>query len=374
MRVVVHTIDVVGERMAGPGIRAYHFAAELSKRFPTALVAKLRDYVPADEQFSALDSDSAAARKALVGADVVIGQPARAILSLGSRDHKLVFDLFDPTILELRELYGKRPTLRQSVHYQREWGRLRMALARGDLLISATPRQRDLYAGIHAAAGGNTARWFERWIEVPFGVEETSLPTPEERSKPPIVLWGGGQWEWLDPATAVEAIRIANERGVRCKLVFMGGARPNADVRAEVKTSDVEEAARAMPDLVTINEGWVPYRERGSWLAKSRAAIFLHKATMEAEFSIRTRLFDAIWGQVPVIATSGGWAAGLVEREGLGIVVQPGDAREVSAAVERLIRDDAFHASCVSNLARIRPGFGWSVVARPLVQAVARWF
>jgi len=31
--VVVVTPDVVGERMAGPGIRAYHLAAEIGRRF-----------------------------------------------------------------------------------------------------------------------------------------------------------------------------------------------------------------------------------------------------------------------------------------------------------------------------------------------------
>lgn len=373
MQVVVYTPDVVGLRMAGPGIRAYHLACELSKRFPTALIAKLRDFIPAGEGFTAIEAESTAARQALTGARVVIGQPSRALLSLAGRDLKIVFDMFDPTVLELRELYGKKPTLRQTVHYQREWGRIRMALARGDLLVSATPRQRDFFAGVHAAMGGDLDAWMGRWIDVPFGLDESAEVPPPKPQKPPIVLWGGGQWEWLDPLSAVNAIRIANERGIRCRLLFMGGSRPNTSVKAERRSRAVDDAAKLMPDLVTINEGWVPYTERGEWLAKSRVSMFLHRATMEADFSIRTRLFDAIWGQVPVIATAGGWAADLVVREGLGIVVQPGDARYAAEAVERLVKDDGFHASCVSNLARIRPRYDWSVVARPLVEAIARW-
>lgn len=373
MQVVVYTPDVVGLRMAGPGIRAYHLATELAKRFPTALIAKLRDFEPDNEGFTAIEAESAAARAAMVGARVVLGQPSRAMLSLTGRQRKLVFDMFDPTVLELRELYGKKPTIRQQVHFQREWGRIRAALARGDLLVSATPRQRDFYAGVHAAMGGDLDSWMQRWIDVPFGIDE-SAPIPKAKpEKPPLVLWGGGLWEWLDPVTAINAIRISNERGVRCKLVFLGGSRPNSAVKAETRSRWVEDAARAMPDLVKINEGWVPYAERGEWLARSRVSMFLHRATMEADFSIRTRLFDAIWGQVPVIATAGGWAAELVEREGLGLVIQPGDPRAAAEAVERLVRDDVLHARCVSSLARIRPAYGWSVVARPLVEAIARW-
>ena len=40
MNVVVHTPDVVGERMAGPGIRAWHLARELARHVPTTLIAK----------------------------------------------------------------------------------------------------------------------------------------------------------------------------------------------------------------------------------------------------------------------------------------------------------------------------------------------
>ena len=38
--VVIHTPDVVGDRMAGPGIRAWHIAEELAKHVPTTLIAQ----------------------------------------------------------------------------------------------------------------------------------------------------------------------------------------------------------------------------------------------------------------------------------------------------------------------------------------------
>ena len=101
--------------------------------------------------------------------------------------------------------------------------------------------------------------------------------------------------------------------------------------------------------------------------------MMLHRPTPEARVSIRTRLFDAIVTATPVVATEEGFAAELVAEEGLGIVVPPSDVNAVVAAIRRLLQDDAFHAKCVSNLERIRPGFAWPVVARPLVEAVSRW-
>jgi glycosyltransferase involved in cell wall biosynthesis len=101
--------------------------------------------------------------------------------------------------------------------------------------------------------------------------------------------------------------------------------------------------------------------------------MMLHRPTAEARYSIRTRLFDAIGAATPVIATEEGFAAELVAREGLGIVVPPEDVGAVANAIKKLLQDDAFHARCVSNLERIRPRFAWPSVVQPLVEAVNRW-
>lgn len=99
----------------------------------------------------------------------------------------------------------------------------------------------------------------------------------------------------------------------------------------------------------------------------------LHRRTAEAEYSIRTRLFDAIAAGIPVVATAGGFAAELVEQEGLGIVVAPGDVPGVADALRRLLTDDGFYAGCVRSLQRIQPRFAWEVVTQPLVSAIMRW-
>ena len=99
----------------------------------------------------------------------------------------------------------------------------------------------------------------------------------------------------------------------------------------------------------------------------------LHRPTPEAAVSIRTRLFDAIAAGVPVITTEEGFAADLVRREGLGVVVPPLDRQAVTAAIRRLLQDDVFYGECVSNLARVRPRFTWDVVMQPLIEIIRQW-
>src|SRR5687768_15636987 len=118
--IVVHTPDVVGERMAGPGIRAFHLAGELSRHFPTTLIAKTEGSGVETGAFPILGTASPKAREALREASVLIGQPARSFRRRRS-EQRIVYDLFDPTVLELRELYGSAPSIRQRVHLAAEW-------------------------------------------------------------------------------------------------------------------------------------------------------------------------------------------------------------------------------------------------------------
>jgi glycosyltransferase involved in cell wall biosynthesis len=374
--VVVQTPDVVGERMAGPGIRAWHIALELAKHVPVTLIAKSEATLPAAAAHpgpshtlgvTCVEHDSFQAREALRHASVLIGQPARGF-GKRRREQRIVYDLFDPTVLELRELYGHAPSLRQRVHLAAEWWRLGEALARADLLVCAARRQRALYEGLQSGDAP--------WIEVPFGIDPDEAHVCE-KPVDNIVVWGGGVWEWLDPSGAVEAVLRVNAEGVRAKLLFLGRGRPNRELNLtfiERRREDrFASLLRLGGDCVSANDAWVPYRERLAWLRSGKIAIMLHRRTAEAEYSIRTRLFDAIAAGTPVIASAGGFAAELVEQEGLGIVVPPGDVAAVADAIRRLLTDDEVHTACVRNLERIRPRFAWDVVTRPLVDAVLKW-
>ncbi|HVR39471.1 MAG TPA: glycosyltransferase [Thermoanaerobaculia bacterium] len=355
---MIHTLDVVGERMAGPGIRAWHLSRELAKHVPTTLIAKAEG----SGQW-AVGSGTDEARALMRDADVLIGQPARGFRKR-RRAQRIIYDMFDPTVLELRELYGNKPSLRQRIHLTAEWSRLAHALIEADLLMCAANKQRELYEKLQA----NDAPW----IEVPFGVdldETNACAKPQDN----LVIWGGGVWEWLDPATAIDAVARVNAEGIRCKLLFLGRGRPNTNLIDRRRDDRFEQLLARGGANVSANAEWIPYRERLAWLRSGKIAIMLHRPTAEAGYSIRTRLFDAIAAGIPVVASEGGFAAELVTRESLGIVVPPEDTGAVATAIRRLLTDDAFYSNCVQNLQRMRPRFAWDVVTRPLIDAVLEW-
>lgn len=346
------TPDVVGERMAGPGIRAFHFTDQLAERFDVALVAR-GEPAELDPRFRVEPLRSLAGQRLIREAKVLIGQPFRGLRA--GRAQKLVCDLFTPILLELEQLPRRTP--RMMVKRIAERRRLRSALQRADVLIVASAQQRELY---EAFADDERLTIRGEWIEVGFGIDSAPPPAPSIREVPTIV-WNGGIWPWMDPGTAVGAVRRLNAEGLVSRLVFAGTRRPYGLLGGESETSD---------GLVEWRGDWTPYRERGSLLAGSRLMIMLHRDTREALYSYRIRFFDALWAGVPVVATRGGAVAGLIEQEGLGIIVGPEDVDGVTAAIRRLIADDAFHSACVSSLERVRVRFGWDRVVAPLCEAV----
>ncbi|MFZ2492815.1 MAG: glycosyltransferase, partial [Thermoanaerobaculia bacterium] len=296
-------------------------------------------------------------------ADVLIGQPSRGF-GRRRRAQKIAYDLFDPNVLELRELYGAAPSARQRVHLGAEWMRLLHAMRSGDLLISAAHRQRHFYGKLQSSD--------TPWINVPFGIDPAEV-LPQTAPRENVVVWGGGTWEWLDPVAAVDAVATLNREGLPCELLFLGRSRPNRALIDRRRESRFDDLLALGAGHVTANEEWIPYRDRLAWLRPAKVSIMLHRRTGEAEYSIRTRLFDAIATGTPLVASAGGFAANLVAQEGLGIVVPPEDHGAVTAAIRRLLTDDEFHAGCVSRLESLRPRFAWDEVARPLVDIIMDW-
>src|SRR5205814_2255516 len=128
-----------------------------------------------------------------------------------------------------------------------------------------------------------------------------------------------------------------NQAGVACKLLFLGRLRPNRHLIERRREDRLEQLLHHGAPYVEANPAWVPYAERLSWLRRSKIAMMLHRPTPEAVYSIRTRLFDAIAAEVPIITTEEGFAAELVAAEELGLVVPPRDTGAVADAIIRLL-------------------------------------
>src|SRR5260370_37732992 len=103
-----------------------------------------------------------------------------------------------------------------------------------------------------------------------------------------------------------------NRRGVEGRLLSLGRSRPNRHSVDRRREDRLDAIIAGGAPFVQANDAWTPYRDRLSWLHRSKAAIMLHRPTAEAAYSISTRLFDAIAARDPFITSVNGFRAACV--------------------------------------------------------------
>lgn len=393
-RVTVITGDPLGDRMAGPAIRAWNISEALAQVAEVTLVT-LSGGGRATTDFAVLHVQPGRPGPMaglVANSDVIVfqGHALDLFPEIEKSQAIVVADVYDPMHFEQLE------QARSSDHA--EWNAavvaathsLNRQLARADFVICASERQRYLYLGQLAAIGRVNAstyasdRTLRRLIDVvPFGI-----PADEPvKSRPvlkgvipgipvdePLVIWSGGIYEWFDPITLVEAIGILAKRGRRVHLFFQGTKHPHPGVPEMAIVQNTRDAAAKLgllDDLVHFNDSWVPYDERAEYLLEAQAGVSTHFEHAETAFSFRTRILDYLWAGLPIVCTRGDHFAGLVESEGLGITVPESDPHALADALETVLHDDARRRAMIESVVRVRERYRWSSALSPLVRFVA---
>jgi glycosyltransferase involved in cell wall biosynthesis len=392
--VLVLSAEPVAERMAGPAIRAAELARALAAAGHRVTLASPGGNIPEagvrglDAGFEDFETLVAAA----ADHDVLVAQelPPTLLARLRRLPVLVALDLYNPIVMEVLEaVAGERPRVQRRI--QRLIGSRALAqCAVADFIVCASERQRDLWLGAMSVTGLIDLDLYRRdptlrsLIDVvPFGIPDTPPPAagadPVMKGVLPgiapgdrVLLWAGGIWGWLDPATPIRAAALlAAGPGPATHLVFMGTGRPGLEQTGQAAYADrARELARREGldgTLVHFNEGWVPYEERGRWLAEADLGVSAHLDSLEARFSFRTRILDYLWARLPVVTTGGDGLGDLVERERVGRAVPPGDPEAFAAACRALL-DGGAGAEARERIEALAPSLRWSEVTRPLAE------
>ncbi len=381
--------DPVGEQMAGLGIRCWELARTLSAMASVTVAHGGRERREAEGvRTIPFRPHSPGALKGLIEqADVVVAHPQWPLVDrwLKRSSARVVIDLYCPETLETLELTAGRSRVQRRQMTATTLDRLHAALRTGHNFICASEAQRDLWLGamlglrlIGPELYDDDVSLRETIDLVPFGVpreppQRTAGVGPRETiagvdGDSELVLWNGGVWRWLDAPTAIRAVAEVAARRPGLHLVFMGGA-PDHPAASE-STREARALAEQLGLLGTVvhfHDRWVPYAERGEWLAQADCAISAHAEHLETRFAYRTRLLDCFWAGLPVVCTSGDELADEVARERLGAVAPPQDAHALAVALEEVLQSG--RQSYATRLSVAAEGHGWDGMARPL----ARW-
>jgi GT2 family glycosyltransferase/glycosyltransferase involved in cell wall biosynthesis len=389
-RIVIVTGDPIGEKMAGPAIRAWNMAKLLSKEHDVRLISTNRA-VSIDPTFEVLTVSQHEPREMAPHeewADVVVvqGHALQYFPSLEGTSKVLVVDIYDPLHLEQLE-QGRSLTLKRwndQIGHSAETLNHQMLL--GDFFLAASERQRHFWLGQLAALGRVNAYTYSRDSELdsliavaPFGMPaEAPISTgrairgvvPGIGGDDKVIIWGGGIYDWFDPDTLIRAVGTLASSHPEIRLFFMGVKHPNPDVPEMVAVSRARVLAAELGLLnkhVFFNEAWVPYEERQNYLLEADLGVSTHFQHVETTFSFRTRILDYLWAGLPIVSTEGDSFGDLIAKEGLGAAVPETDEVALVKALQELLYDKAAYSRAKTNVARVREDFFWEKAMAPLL-------
>lgn len=388
MRVLVACPHPLSERMSGSNLRSLEIARQLVMHFDVTVGAPEINIAASAFPFrmQALRRDQYVRQVQAYDAVISNGTciPARVLSQSGAKP-LWITDLYNPFLFETL-CSGPEQT-------QRLWPRVRhlhhlyrYLLRRSDLILCSSPQQQDFWIGGLHAAGGIVPDHRRGIVAaddlvrvVPFGIPDDPAVKrqsvlkgihPKIADNDKVVLWGGGIWNWLDPLTLIDAMRLLKESRPDIKLVFMGAHLPQDQDAAQSMAHRARERAvqnGLLDSTVFFNDQWVPYETRADYLCEADLAVCLAPEGLENTYSYRTRLTDAIWAALPVVCTRHGFVADWIESRRGGLVVAGGNSAAAADAIQRAL-EAAVNEEFRTNLVKHQHELRWSRCVEPLVE------
>jgi len=375
--------------MAGPGIRYWEMAHALSKRLTVGLATPgsslagegFESYAYSKGAWGSIAPLIAESDVLLLTGDLLIVFP-----QLATCGKPLVIEATYPYTFEVLQLKSGFSRDQQMTSFLSRLEVVRRAALAGDFFFCATQRQRDYWLGVLDAFGRINPDTYSadptlyQLIDiVPFGLPSRQIVSAEPVVKgvlqgisreDKVLLWGGGLWEWLDSLSLVRAVARISEERSDVRLLFPGTRHPNPsvpDMPMCGRTMDLSDRL-GLTDKVVFFGDWVPYEQWSNYLHEADIGVSLHFDALETRFAFRTRVLDYIWAGLPMIVTEGDATSELVARQGLGVVVPPGDDEAIADAIVRLLDTAELEELYRERFEQVRANFTWERVCEPIAR------
>jgi glycosyltransferase involved in cell wall biosynthesis len=348
MRVMLVCPEPLGHgQPAGIGIRFLEIARVLQADGHAVTMLSRDDGAFEPERLLRVSSESDVA--------VVQGHVANDFFA-HARPIPTVVDLYDPFIIENLHYYATRG----GEVYAHDHSTLMNSLLRGDFFLCASAAQRNFYLGALLAVGRVNDPTLESLIAIaPFGVPPARTSAPRATTD---VLFGG-IYDWYDPVAAIDAVKLARESVPSMTLTFT--MHPNPDLTPQGKTAEATKYAKRM-EFIRF-EPWVPYEERGVFFDRFALALLTFGQSIETDLSMRTRIYDYLWGELPIVTSSAPGTDELLARYGAGLIVDSDGPPSFAHALLSALRD---RERLRAGARRFVEEHQWPRVLQPLVDFV----
>ena len=294
---------------------------------------------------------------------VVQGHAANDLFAHGTPTPTVV-DLYDPFIVENLHYHAQRG----AEVFTHDHATLVRSLLQGDFFLCASEAQRMFYLGLLLATGRLNPVLFasdprlERLIAIaPFGVQ----PPRQRRETQNAAILFGGIYDWYDPILAIDAVAIARQSLPDVSLTFT--THPNPELTPQGMTAEaIAYVKRKGYEAFVHFEPWFAYDRRAEFFDRFRISLITFRQSIETDLAMRTRVYDYLWGGLPIITSlAPGLDAELVRYEAGEVVDSDAPEFYASAIVKTLSGSDRY-ARMLDGTRRFVSQHQWVRTLEPL--------
>jgi hypothetical protein len=374
--VLVHAAGALGERLAGPEIRALEFAKALSAEYEVTLAAQRpsegeRDgirVVPSSRRrlLRELAHQDALLSACLPPYLMALAQPSNVVM---------ISDQYDPHEQELATLAAGRERERE---LRSRFAIQALQLRYADVVLCASERQRAQLIETAETLRPVGAAIADPAV-VPFGIPDPPPPSgrrplhehfPQLAAGDTVVLWWGSMWRWLDAETPIRAFAAMADSRSDIKLVITAGKPPSKDAEQRF---DATEQMRALASelgvlgrTVLFLDTWIPYEQRHDYLGEADIGLTLHRHAAEARLAARARYMDYLSAELPCVLGRGDETAEDFRAAGFATLLEEPDADTLAATLQALADDPQALAAARAAGHALAAERHWSAVGETL--------
>lgn len=378
--VLVYATGPLGERLAGPEIRALQFAKALRSHFEITMMAQRPDACERDG-LRVVPSTRAGLLREAARHDAIISPclPPYVHVLKNRLGLTTISDKYDPHDVELVALENEQHD--RELHLRSL--SLAIDLRCADFVLCAAERQREPLIA--------AARSFEKPgltlsvdpIVVPFGIPDPPLRSgrtplharfPQIGDRDKIVLWWGAVWKWLDVETVIRAIATIAKSRQDIKLIITAGAPPNRNNSRFDAVADARQLAENLGVIersVLFLDEWIPYEQRYDYLREADLGVTLHRYTEEAELAARSRYVDYLAASLPCVLGRGDEMATDFEAAGFASLIDHRDPDRLAKQIVELLDDPRRLRAAAAAGDRLATERSWTAVGESLRAIVA---
>lgn len=280
-----------------------------------------------------------------------------------------VVDLYDPFIVENLHYHASRG----SEVFTHDHATLINSLTRGDFFLCASEAQRFFYLGLLLAVGRvNPVAFasdaaFEGLLRIaPFGAQP-ARPLAKRNTKAPAILFGG-IYDWYDPILAIQAVTRLRAQRPGATLTF--NTHPNPHLTPQSATTRaMGYVARQGAELFVRFVPWVGYGDRGAFFDEFALALLTFPQSVETALAMRTRVYDYLWGGLPIVTSSAPGTDEIIIRYGAGTVVKTDHPDDYAGALGHLLDSGTYGAASAGTTDFVAE-HQWSRTLAPLLELV----